>query len=707
MEIKRSVDNHIEPNMMIYSMTTITDRALPDVADGVKPVVRRIVYAMDDAGLNHDKDFVKTSIPISETMKIHSHGDSSIEGAIALLTDKNETLLHPYLDGQGSFGKVYNTDKWSAPRYTFCRLSKFAEDCLLKNINKGIVDFVVESGHKQPLTLPVTFPNILVKANQGIAVGMATNIPSFNLKEVNDLTVKIIKGEELDVIIPDFSSGGECLYNENELRKIFETGYGKVVVRSKWRYNEKDSCIEVYEIPYSTTANAIIEKTTELIKEGKLKDVLDIRDETGFDIKLDKEVLNIAIDIKSRSNPNEVMARLFKMTPLQDIFSVNMNMLVNGEPKVLGVKETILEWLKTRERVLRKEFKIDLDKLEKEDNILSDLEKIINIIDDVVSVIRKCKKKTEVSNSLMERFSLTKDGADYISEIKLGNLNEEWINERVVRLSEVKDKIIYVNDVLGNKDKLNEVIVSQLEEVSKKYGKPRMTTIIYDTDTTIPQDALIEDYNCQLVVTKEGYVKKTSKYSESQKLKDGDVVLSQTATTNKSKILFFTNKANVYFLNMYDLNDCLPSALGQYSYSLLPIESDEKIIYTTVTTDYSGYMYFGFSNGKVCKVPLTSYQTKQNRSKLMNSYNTESPLVYIGHLATDVDFLSKSSDGYYFLASSSLINEKTTRSSQGVTFHKLHPDCKVVEFGINPLSELESRTCTYDSLAKIGKKLNL
>ena len=401
------------------------------------------------------------------------------------------------------------------------------------------------------------------------------------------------------------------------------------------------------------------------------------------------------------------MARLFKMTPLQDTFSVNMNMLLNGEPKVLGVKDTISEWLKTREKVLRKEFEIDLDKLEKEKNILSDLEKIINIIDDVVSVIRKCKKKAEVSNSLMERFSLTKDGADYISEIKLGNLNEEWINEKVVRLSEVKDKIIYVNDVLGNKDKLNEVIISQLEEVSKKYGKPRMTTVIYNDDTTIPQDALIDDYNCQLVVTKEGYVKKTSKYSESQKLKDGDEILSQTATTNKSKILFFTNKANVYFLNMYDLNDCLPSALGQYSYSLLPIEPDEKIIYTTTTTDYSGYMYFSFSNGKVCKVPLTSYQTKQNRSKLMNSYNTESPLVYVGHHATDVSFLSKSSDGFYFLASSSLISKKTKKNSIGVTFQKLHPDCKVVEFGINPLSELESRTCTYDSLANIGKKLNL
>ena len=403
MEIRKEVDLQVEEDMMIYSMKTIMDRALPDVADGIKPVVRRILYAMDNAGYSHDKDFVKTVNPISETLKIHGHGDSSVEGALALLTDKNETLLHPYLDGQGSFGKVYNTDKWSAPRYTFCRLSKFTEDCLLKNVDKGIVDFVVESGHKQPLTLPVVFPNILVKANQGIAVGMATNIPSFNLKEVNDLTIKVIKGEELNLIIPDFSSGGECLYNENELRKIFETGCGKVVVRSKWRYNEKDSCIEVYEIPYSTTANAIIEKTTELIKEGKLKDVLDIRDETGFDIKLDKEVLNIAIDIKSRSNPNEVMARLFKMTPLQDTFSVNMNMLVNGEPKVLGVKDTILEWLKTREKVLRKEFEIDLDKLEKEKNILSDLEKIINIIDDVESVIRKCKKKAEVSNSLTER----------------------------------------------------------------------------------------------------------------------------------------------------------------------------------------------------------------------------------------------------------------------------------------------------------------
>ena len=694
----------LENNYMPYAISVIVARSLPRI-DGFKPSHRKLLYTMYKAMKLLDNGRTKCANIVGQTMKLNPHGDSSIYETLVRMTKNNESLLLPYIDSKGNFGKVYSRDMAFAHyRYTEAKLEKVTEE-LFGGIDENAVNMVdnYDGTLKEPEILPVSFPTILCNTTLGIAVGMGSNICSFNLKEVCDYTQKVINGEEVEDLIPDFSTGGEILLNQSDIKIMNESGNGSIKVRAKYKYDEKNNIIEIYEIPYTTTSEVIVEKIEELVKEKKLdNDILDVRDET------DLKGLRIAIDVKKSTNVDLLMKKLFAMTTLQDNFTCNFNIITSeNRPKKMGVKGIVDEWIKFRVDCLKRQYSFNVEKKKDQLHILNGLKIIIDNLDQAISIIRNSNTDAEAINGLKETFNLSNKQAEYIADLKLRRLNKEFLNNKISDIELLEKEVEWLNTLINDDELVKQEINKQLQLVSKKYGKPRMTTIIYDTDTTIPQDALIDDYNCQLVVTKEGYVKKTSKYSESQKLKDGDLVLSQTATTNKSKILFFTNKANVYFLNMYDLNDCLPSALGQYSYSLLPIEPDEKIIYTTTTTDYSGYMYFSFSNGKVCKVPLTSYQTKQNRSKLMNSYNTESPLVYVGHHATDVSFLSKSSDGFYFLASSSLISKKTKKNSIGVTFQKLHPDCKVVEFGINPLSELESRTCTYDSLANIGKKLNL
>ena len=681
---------------------------LPSVADGLLSSQRKVIYAMNKNGVTYDKPHIKMLRCSAMAMSYYVYGDLPLNALMKNMG--NNSLNYTYIDPKGSYGDKQKEDGVGASaRYIEARLSKYSSD-LIYGIEKKCIPYKrnFDNTEDEPIVLPSMFPNILLNTSQSISVSESSKIPAHNFIEVCDCFINYIQNKDITQAKTflkgcDLSLGGQVVYNETEFNKIYDTGKGSFTLVGKYRYNEKENRVEIYEIPYETYIETIDKKLGDCCEKGIFPEVIDVHDGS------DKDGIRLDIYLKKHTNVEAFIKKLRKYTPFESKMSCNFTVIDidNKTPKCMSLKEIIESWTKHRINCIKNETAYDINKLEVELNKLYGLKMILSNLDKAISIIRMADIEETAKENLVKEFDLNQEQAEYISTIKMINMNKDWINKKIKRISEIKDSISKLKSFLTNENLILDKIIEQLEYGKKKYGKPRMTTVIYNDDTTIPQDALIDDYNCQLVVTKEGYVKKTSKYSESQKLKDGDLVLSQTATTNKSKILFFTNKANVYFLNMYDLNDCLPSALGQYSYSLLPIEPDEKIIYTTTTTDYSGYMYFSFSNGKVCKVPLTSYQTKQNRSKLMNSYNTESPLVYIGHHATDVSFLSKSSDGFYFLASSSLISKKTKKNSIGVTFQKLHPDCKVVEFGINPLSELESRTCTYDSLANIGKKLNL
>ena len=701
MEIKRDLNEHVSPQMMIYSMSTLIDRALPDVDDGMKPIHRRILYSADHAKYYFKGEFAKTANLISETMKIHGHGDSSIEGAIALLTDKNETLLHPYLAGKGSFGKVYSTDKWSAPRYTFCKLNPFSEELLLEGVDKGMIKFISEGQHFQPLKLPVKFPNILVKPNKGIAVGMATNIPSFNLKEVNELTSKIIKGEEfVDELIPDFSSGGEYIYNKEEIKKIFYTGCGSIVVRSKWKFNEKDSCIEVYEIPYSTTANAIIEKITSLIKTGKLKDVLDVRDETGYDKSVKEERLKITIDIRKKSDPDIIMAKLFNSTSLQDTFSVNMNMLVNGVPKVLGVKDTIDTWIQFRKDIVKKELNIDIEKLRKEYLMLSDLIKITDVIDAVIKTVKKSETEEEVVFNLMKDFKLSVEGATYISQIKLVKLNKSWIQNKTKRFEDVVAKGKELGSILKDDTKICDIICEQLSEINRKYGKDRLTTVISPCEIKQIKEVAkqIENYNCYVTVTDFGYIRKSKLSGESGKLKDGDSVIYNEPTTNASNLHIFTNLGNCYMIKISSLELQSTTVLGGYIPNIVSMEKDERIIYIAVSETYDGNMLFGFSNGKMAKVPMSSYKTSY--TKTVKAFNMTSDLVFISIEIEDCNLMAKSSINKIMEFSTKDINPKASRVTQGVAVQKQKNDSSTVGYyWVQPLEDQYYKS----SLNSIGK----
>lgn len=671
---------HIEPNFMTYAMTTIVDRALPDVRDGFKPVHRKILYSMFNKGILSYKDRAKCSEPISETMKIHGHGDTSIYGALALMTESNESLLHPFIDGEGAFGKAYNRDNPSAARYTFCRLNKFAEDTLFTAWNKNVVDFVEESGHKRPIVLPNTFPNILVKPNSGIAVGMACNFPSFNLDEVCDTTVKILKCEDVLPIYPDFSTGSDCVENKIQVEKIFNSGDGKITLRAKYRFDEHNNCIEVYEIPFNTTVDEILDKIEGIMRSGRCKDIIDARDETGFDIKEKRDKLKIAIEIKKKSNPDTIINILFKLTPLESTFSANMNCLVNNRPQVLGVKAIIGEWIKFRKTCLKRELQYDIDNFESEYNKLKGLEIILSDLDKAISIIRSSKSEKEAMIKLTDYFKLNQAQVEYICTIKLINMNEEWLHNKISKLDDMTNSLTTMNDNINDDNYYTQTIINQLEEVKKKYGQPRKTTIIYEDEIeAITNQDLIENYNLQIVLTKQGYLKKTLRFSDTQKAKEGDTVLQQIPSTNKSKLLFFTDKANCYYLNVYDLETTQPSNLGVYLPSMLQLQ-DENVIHVISTEDFKGYVLFAFENGKVAKINLSSYETKTNRTKSINAYNTSSPLISIRHIEKDCDFQSISSINKVLVFNTSQINSKGSKASQGVNVLKSKNNSTVVEF---------------------------
>lgn len=621
-----------------YAMATIVDRALPDVRDGFLPIHRRIMFAMWNKGLIYNKPYAKSSEPVSETMKIHQHGDSSIYGSLALLTDNNETLLYPLIDGDGSFGKVYSTDSPSHMRYTFCRLNKFAEECFY-GINKNSVNFIGDGEeHPQPLVLPVTYPSILVKPNNAIAVGMACKFGTFPLSEVCDTTIAYIKDKNINIIdylTPDFSTGGYLIYNKEQLENIYNTGKGSIILRAKYRFDKDNNCIEVYEIPYTTTVTKIVKEIT--AKMSKYKEILDVRDETGFDKIKNKECLKIAIDVKKNTNIDLLMFKLFKETSLEKSFSYNMNCLVDYKPKVLGVKAILDEWLKFRRECIVRTYQYDIKKMEKTLHLLSALKLILLDIDKAIEIIRH--GENEVID-LMNYFKIDMQQAEFIVNYKLKNINKKHIIEQIEDIENLNNALNNMKTIIKNEDSINSVIIKELERVKTEYSQPRKTEILYnDNIEEISKEDLIEDYTCTLIRTKENYFKKTRKYSESQKIKDNDEVVDIIQCNNKDKAGFFTNKGNLYYLNIWEQSDCLPSNLGQYLYNLLPLEKDENIIGMIIISPKSkDYVIIVYENGKISKTPIISYITKNNRIKVGSALClTNGEIITIKQITEDID----------------------------------------------------------------------
>ena len=671
---------HTKESYMPYAMSTILDRALPDVRDGMKPIHRRILYSMYHADIIHNKDRAKTTEPIAETMKIHHHGDTSILEALALMTEQNESLLHPYVDGEGAFGKVYSKDSPSAPRYTYCRLNKFSEE-YFKDVDNGVIQLIGEDKkHLQPIVLSSSFPNILIKNNSGIACAEACNFPSFNLSEVCDTTIEYIKDENVYLLntlkAVDFSTRGELIYNENDLNKIYDTGQGSILLRSKYTYDKTNNCIDVYEIPYSTTVDTIISKITDLIKKDSgFKDILDIRDETGFNTKTSKEEMKITIDVKKNTDVDLLMKKLFKKTPLQSYFSANMNCLVDYKPKVLGIKQILDEWLKFRYECVNKGLEYNINTLSGKLHLLKGLEKALLDIDSVIAIVRNSENDNNAIQKLMNKFNIDNEQSEHIVDIKLRNINKNYIVNKIKDIQLFEQNINDLKYKHDNKEEIDKIIIDDLERIKKAYGVPRKTEIIYsDSMEDVSEVQLIEDYNIRYYLTNDGYLKKipltSLRGSSEHKLKEKDYIMSEIDSTNKSDLLLFSNKGIAYKLKSYELPDTKISNQGEYLSNIIDLDKDEKIIYMISTTDYSGYLLLAFKNGKIAKINLSSYATKTNRSKLINAYSTDSEIVNMLHLEKDVDLLCKSSINKVLIINTNQIAVKSSKMSVGVSVLK-------------------------------------
>lgn len=663
----------LKSNYMPYAMSVIVSRAIPEI-DGLKPSHRKLLYTMYKMGLLKGEK-TKSANVVGQTMKLNPHGDMAIYETLVRLTTGNMALLHPLVESKGNFGKVYSRDmKYAAPRYTEVKLAPISEE-LFRDIDKDTVDFIdnYDGTMKEPALLPTVFPNILVNPNQGIAVGMASNICSFNLKEVCEATIAYIKNDNIDLMrylkAPDFSTGGELILNEQEMRKIYETGRGSFRLRAKYRYDKKNSCIEVYEIPYTTTTEAVIEAVAGIIKSGRIKDITDVRDET------DLEGLKITIDIKRSSDPDEIMNKLFRLTPLQDSFGCNFNVLIDQKPMVLGVLGILDHWIQFRMDCIRRKLQFEIKKKSETLHLLNGLAKILLDIDKAIRIIRNTERDDMVIPNLMEGFGIDEAQAEFIAEIRLRNLNREYIIRQTSEINKLRDEIAELKDILARDARVLDIICAQLKEVSKKYGQDRKTTIISDEHVEeITTDNLIEDYNVKLFLTDQGYIKKISlvslRSSGEHKLKEDDYIIQETETRNKADLLLFSSKCVVYKMKVHELQDSKTSQLGDYLNNKLKLEEDEKIIKMHATDNYEGYFLFAYENGKMAKIPLSSYATRTNRKKLANAYNSDSRLVGILYLSADTDLAAFSSIDKVLVFNTSQINPKTTRDSQGVSVLK-------------------------------------
>ena len=663
------ITDTLEKNYMPYAMSVIISRALPEI-DGFKPSHRKLLYTMYKMGLLNG-GLTKSANVVGQTMRLNPHGDSAIYETMVRLARGNEALLHPYVQSKGNFGKAYSRDMaYAASRYTEVKLEPICNE-LFRDIDKNTVDFVpnYDNTMMEPTLFPTTFPSVLVNANVGIAVSMASNVCPFNLTEVCDTTIALLKNPEADVtetlLGPDFPGGGFLLKDADEFRKICETGRGSVKVRAKWNYDKAGGCIEVTEIPYSTTIEAIMDKIVDGIKQGKLREISYVRDET------DLSGLKIAIDLKRGADPEKVMQKLFRMTPLQDSYSCNFNILIHGQPRVMGVKEILTEWITFREECVRRRIVYDLQRKREKLHLLEGLERILLDIDEAIRIVRETKEESEVVPNLMQGFSMDEIQAEYVAEIKLRHLNREYILRRTQEMEQLRTDIDSLQQTLESPKKIRAVIAKELKETAKKYGQPRKTQFC-EVDLQAESDPTMDipDYPVHLFLSESGYFKKISpaslRMNAEQKLKEDDRIIAHWETTNRTELLFFTNQQQVYKTKASAFEDSKASLLGDYIPAKLGFDEGEFVVSVILTNDYSGMLLFVYENGKVAKVPLQSYATKTNRKKLANAYSDKSPLVTALPLLEEQHVLLRSSGNRALLFQTEELLPKTARNTQGV-----------------------------------------
>ncbi len=685
--VEQHITDTLEVNYMPYAMSVIMSRAIPEI-DGFKPSHRKLLYTMYKMGLLQGGT-IKSANIVGRTMQLNPHGDVAIYETMIRLARGNESLLHPYVESKGNFGKSYSKNmQYAASRYTEAKLAPISAE-LFRDIDKDTVDFVpnYDNTMTEPTLLPVTFPSVLVNANMGIAVGMASNICSFNLKEICDTTVALIKDPDADITetlkAPDFIGGGQILYDEDKMNEIFRTGRGSFKIRAKYSYDKKNNCIDIYEIPATTTTEAIIDKIVELAKGGKVKEISDIRDET------DKKGLKITIDLKRGTDADKLMKKLYKMTPLEDSFGCNFNVLIAGTPRVLGVRELLLEWIAFRTECVNRRVFFDLSKAKDRLHLLEGLQKILLDIDKAIRIIRSTDEESEVVPNLMIGFGIDKIQADYVAEIKLRHLNREYILKKTEDIEKLRAEIEDMEDILASRSRVKKIIVNELSDVVKNYDKPRRSEIIYtsDIDDESEPDEEIPNYPVTLFFTKEGYFKKITpqslRMSGEQKLKENDEIIETVEAANNTELLFFTDKCRVYKAKAADFDDSKASVLGDYVASKLEMEPDENAVYMAVTTDYKGFMLFFFENGKLAKIDLSAYETKTNRKKLIKAYCEKFPVVNMFCVTEDKEYVMKSTSGRILLLNTGAIAVKTTKDSMGVsvmTLKKGHRVSSVKEY---------------------------
>ena len=667
--VEQRITDTLETNYMPYAMSVIVSRAIPEI-DGFKPSHRKLLYTMYKMGLLNGARTKSANI-VGQTMRLNPHGDAAIYDTMVRLSKGYGALLHPFVDSKGNFGKVYSRDMaWAASRYTEAKLSAVCTE-LFRDIDSDTVDFIdnYDNTMKEPALLPTTFPNILVSANQGIAVGMASQLCGFNLGEVCDTTIAYLKNPDCDLtetlLAPDFPTGGEVICDVDALREIYSTGRGGVKVRARWRYDKKENLIEVYEIPYTTTTEAIMDKVAELIKAGKVREITDMRDET------DLNGLKLTIDLKRGTDPDKLMQKLMKSTTLQDTMSCNFNVLIAGMPRVMGVRELLDEWCAWRTECVRRRVYFVMSKKKDKLHLLKGLKRILLDIDKAIKIIRETEAEADVVPNLMIGFGIDQVQAEYVAEIKLRNINKEYILKRVEETSALQDEIEDLEDILARPARVKKIIVAELEDVRKKYAEPRRTGIVYGHEVEeYTEETTVDDYAVSVFLSREGYFKKITpaslRMNAEQKYKEGDALAQSFETSNAAEVMFFTDRCQVYKSRLSDFDDTKASALGDYLPARLGMDEGESVVYMVLPGDYRGWMLFFFENGKAAKVELSAYRTTSNRRKLTGAYSDKSPLRTALCLREDCELAVYSTEPRVLVFSTALLGSKTTRATQGV-----------------------------------------
>ena len=667
--VEQRITDTLETNYMPYAMSVIVSRAIPEI-DGFKPSHRKLLYTMYKMGLLNGAR-TKSAYIVGQTMRLNPHGDVAIYDTMVRLSKGYGALLHPFVDSKGNFGKVYSRDMaWAASRYTEAKLSAICAE-LFRDIDSDTVDFIdnYDNTMKEPALLPTTVPNILVSANQGIAVGMASQLCGFNLGEVCDTTIAYLKNPDCDLtetlLAPDFPTGGEVICDVDALREIYSTGRGGVKVRARWRYDKKENLIEVYEIPYTTTTEAIMDKVAELIKAGKVKEITDMRDET------DLNGLKLTIDLKRGTDPDKLMQKLMKSTTLQDTMSCNFNVLIAGMPRVMGVRELLDEWCAWRTECVRRRVYFVMSKKKDKMHLLKGLKRILLDIDKAIKIIRETEAEADVVPNLMIGFGIDQVQAEYVADIKLRNINKEYLLKRVEETSALQDEIEDLEDILARPARVKKIIVTELEDVRKKYAEPRRTGIVYGHEVEeYTEETTVDDYAVSVFLSREGYFKKITpaslRMNAEQKYKEGDALAQSFETSNAAEVMFFTDRCQVYKTRLSDFDDTKASALGDYLPARLGMDEGESVVYMVLPGDYRGWMLFFFENGKAAKVELSAYRTTSNRRKLTGAYSDKSPLRTALCLREDCELAVYSTEPRVLVFSTALLGSKTTRATQGV-----------------------------------------